>query len=290
MASFLLNDCVVFQRLPGMDTLPHSPPTTGPAPVLEFDRIVQEFPSPSRPAGLRVLDGISFDVRPGQFTAVVGPSGCGKSTLLHMAAGLLAPTGGDVRHGGQSVRAINRQVGFVPQQAQLFPWKTLYQNVELPLLLRRVPAAERASRVRAAIESVGLAGFGAHYPHQLSGGMQKRGAIARTLVYAPEIILMDEPFGALDAQTRMVMQDDLQRLRARQSTTIVFVTHDLAEAILLADTVVLLTRQPTRMKAEIAIDLPRPRNVFEPHRTPGFTEAYDKVWALFRAEITSVIA
>jgi NitT/TauT family transport system ATP-binding protein len=273
-----------------MDAVRHTTALIDSAPVLEFDRIVQEFPSPSRPAGLRVLDGISFAVRPGQFTAVVGPSGCGKSTLLHMAAGLLVPTGGDVRHGGQSVRAINRQVGFVPQQAQLFPWKTLYQNVELPLLLRHVPAAARASRVRAAIEAVGLAGFGAHYPHQLSGGMQKRGAIARTLVYAPEIILMDEPFGALDAQTRMVMQDDLQRLRERQSTTIVFVTHDLAEAILLADTVVLLTRQPTRVKAEIAIDLPRPRNVFEPHRTPGFTEAYDKVWALFRAEVTSVVA
>jgi NitT/TauT family transport system ATP-binding protein len=273
-----------------MDATPRSPQTTDTAPVLEFDRIVQEFPSPSRPEGLRVLDDISFAVRPGQFTAVVGPSGCGKSTLLHMAAGLLFPTGGDVRHGGKSVRAINRQVGFVPQQAQLFPWKTLYQNVELPLLLRRVPAAARAARVRAAIEAVGLAGFGAHYPHQLSGGMQKRGAIARTLVYAPDIILMDEPFGALDAQTRMVMQDDLQRLRERQSTTIVFVTHDLAEAILLADTVVLLSRQPTHVKAEIAIDLPRPRNVFEPHRTPGFTEAYEKVWALFRAEITSVVA
>jgi NitT/TauT family transport system ATP-binding protein len=256
-------------------------------PVLEFDRIVQDFPSPTRPAGLRVLDGISFAVKPGQFTAVVGPSGCGKSTLLHMAAGLLAPTQGDVRHGGASVRAINRQVGFVPQQAQLFPWKTLYQNVELPLLLRRVPAAERASRVRAAIEAVGLAGFGGHYPHQLSGGMQKRGSIARTLVYAPEIVLMDEPFGALDAQTRMVMQDDLQRLWLSRRPTIVFVTHDLSEAILMADNVVLLSRRPTLVKANLAIDLPRPRNVFEPYRTPGFTDAYEKVWSLFRAEIGS---
>jgi NitT/TauT family transport system ATP-binding protein len=276
MASFLLND-----------REPHdAPPMTTIAPLLEFDGIVQDFASPSRPRGLRVLDGISFAVRPGQFTAVVGPSGCGKSTLLHMAAGLLQPTGGDVRHGGASVRAINRQVGFVPQQAQLFPWKTLFQNVELPLLLRGVPAAQRASRVRAALEQVGLAGFGAHYPHQLSGGMQKRGSIARTLIYTPDVVLMDEPFGALDAQTRMVMQDDLQNLRARQTTTVLFVTHDLAEAILLADNVVLLSRQPTRVKANITIDLPRPRDVFEPHRTPGFTQTYERVWAEFRAEIT----
>src|SRR5262245_42219093 len=117
-----------------MDAVPQAASLRSDTPVLEFDRIVQDFPSPTRPQGLRVLDGISFAVRPGQFTAVVGPSGCGKSTLLHMAAGLLFPTQGDVRHGGASVRAINRQVGFVPQQAQLFPWKTLYQNVELPLL------------------------------------------------------------------------------------------------------------------------------------------------------------
>jgi NitT/TauT family transport system ATP-binding protein len=280
VASFLLND-----DLPSVDLRMNDAASV--TPLLEFDRIVQDFASPSRPQGLRVLDGISFAVRPGQFTAVVGPSGCGKSTLLHMAAGLLMPTGGDVRHAGASVRAINRQVGFVPQQAQLFPWKTLFQNVELPLLLRGVPAAQRVARVRAALEQVGLAGFGAHYPHQLSGGMQKRGAIARTLVYTPDVILMDEPFGALDAQTRMVMQDDLQRLWQQQRTTIVFVTHDLTEAILLADNVVLLSRQPTRVRANIAIDLPRPRNLFEPHRTPGFTATYDRVWAEFRAEIAA---
>jgi NitT/TauT family transport system ATP-binding protein len=254
-------------------------------PVLEFEAIVQEFRAPQGEGVRRVLDGISFAVHPGQFTAVVGPSGCGKSTLLHMAAGLLAPTAGAVRHGGAPVASINRAVGFVPQQAQLLPWKTLRENVELPLLLRRVPAAERAQRLGEMLAAVGLAGFEDHYPHQLSGGMQKRASIARTLIYRPDVVLMDEPFGALDAQTRMVMQNDLQALATRQQTTILFVTHDLTEAILLADNVVLLSRQPTRLKADIAIPLERPRNVFQPFHTKGFAELYDRVWSIFQAEI-----
>ncbi|MGO8917254.1 MAG: ABC transporter ATP-binding protein [Stellaceae bacterium] len=257
------------------------------APVLDFDRVVQDFRAPQGGDSRRVLDGISFRVAPGQFTAVVGPSGCGKSTLLHMAAGLLRPTGGVVRHNGTPVVAVNRSVGFVPQQAQLLPWKTLRENVELPLLLRRVAPVERGRRVEEIIAAVGLAGFEAHYPHQLSGGMQKRASIARTLVYAPEVVLMDEPFGALDAQTRMVMQHDLQALRERQRTTILFVTHDLTEAILLADNLVLLSRQPTLLKADIAIPLERPRNVFQPFHTAGFGELYDRVWEVFRAEIAS---
>lgn len=255
------------------------------APVLEFDSIVQEFRLPSGNGSRRVLDGISFDVRAGQFTAVVGPSGCGKSTLLHMAAGLLPPTSGAVRQDGTPIRSVNRRIGFVPQQAQLLQWKTLRENVELPLLLRQVPPGERAERVGEVLAAVGLTGFEDHYPHQLSGGMQKRASIARTLVYRPEIVLMDEPFGSLDAQTRMVMQDDLQSLWSRNNTTIVFVTHDLTEAVILADNVVLLSRQPTRLKADIAIDLERPRNVFQPFHTRGFAEFYDRVWAIFQSEV-----
>jgi ABC-type nitrate/sulfonate/bicarbonate transport system ATPase subunit len=262
-------------------------PTDHRGPVaLEFDGIVQEFRLPSGNGSRRVLDGISFDVRLGQFTAVVGPSGCGKSTLLHLAAGLLSPSAGVVRQNGAAIRSVNRAIGFVPQQAQLLPWKTLRENVELPLLLRQVPAGERTSRVREIVAAVGLEGFEDHYPRQLSGGMQKRAAIARTLVYRPEIVLMDEPFGSLDAQTRMVMQDDLQSLWRRHGTTIVFVTHDLTEAVVLADNVVLLSRQPTRLKADIAIDLERPRNVFQPFHTKDFAELYDRVWAVFRSEVT----
>jgi len=254
-------------------------------PLLEFDRIVCDFRTPSGDGVLRVLDSISFNVRRHQFTAIVGPSGCGKSTLLHIAAGLVPPTSGGVRHGGDPVQGINRAVGFVPQQAQLLPWKTLRENVELPLVLRHVPVAERGRRVREMLDAVGLTGFDQHFPHQLSGGMQKRASIARTLIYEPEIVLMDEPFGALDAQTRMVMQNDLQVLCSREGTTIVFVTHDLTEAILLADNVILLSNLPARVKADVNVELDRPRNVFQPFHTPGFADLYDEVWAIFQAEI-----
>jgi len=253
--------------------------------VLGFDGIVQDFPAPGRGIEIRVLDGISFGVDRGKFVAVIGPSGCGKSTLLQMAAGLLMPTRGAVHHRGRRVSAINTEVGFVPQQPQLFPWKTLAENVELPLLLRGVAAGERKQRVANAIGAVGLKGFEQYFPSQLSGGMQKRGSIARTLVYRPDIILMDEPFGALDAQTRMVMQSDLQSLSMEAGATVVFVTHDITEAVLLADHVVVLSQRPSRMLANIPIGLPRPRNMFEPFRNPGFEAAYDAVWTEFRSQI-----
>lgn len=253
--------------------------------VLAFDAIGQDFPTPGQRTNIRVLDGISFNIERGKFVAVIGPSGCGKSTLLQMAAGLLAPTRGAVRHHGRKVASVNTEVGFVPQQAQLFPWKTLAENVELPLLLRGVAAAERRERVAKALSSVGLSGFEAYFPSQLSGGMQKRGSIARTLVYRPDVILMDEPFGALDAQTRMVMQNDLQTLSLEAGATIMFVTHDITEAVLLADNVVVLSQRPSRLLANIPIDLPRPRNMFEPFRNPGFEAAYDAVWTEFRSQI-----
>jgi NitT/TauT family transport system ATP-binding protein len=202
-----------------------------------------------------------------------------------MAAGLLAPSEGVVRHNGVAIAGVNRQVGFVPQQAQLFPWKTLFQNVELPLALRGIAAAQRRARVLEALAAVGLAGFEDYYPHQLSGGMQKRGSIARTLVYRPDVILMDEPFGALDAQTKMVMQADLQGLARRERATILFVTHDINEAIVLADEVVVLSQRPTRVLATVPIASPKPRNIFEPFRNPGFEEAYGRIWSIFKSEL-----
>ncbi len=259
--------------------------TEAPLPAVQFQEITQQFANPVGGGMLRVLESISFAVSPGQFTAVIGPSGCGKSTLLHMAAGLLKPSRGQVVHRGKRVSAINREAGFIPQQAQLFPWKTLYENIELPLLLRGVSVPERRRRVAEWIASVGLTGFESHYPHQLSGGMQKRGSIARTLVYRPDLILMDEPFGALDAQTRSVMQNDLQMLAADSETTIVFVTHDISEAILLADNVIVLSQRPTRLLANIEVDLPRPRNVFEPFKTPGFSDVFERIWSIFSSEV-----
>ena len=268
-----------------MSTLPSPIASRPQVPTLEFARVVQDFSDPAGKGVLRVIDGVDFVVEEGRFTAIIGPSGCGKSTLLHMAAGLLSPTAGTVRQSGRAIVGINRRVGFVPQQAKLLPWKTLSENVELPLLLRQVAPKEREQRCRDIIASVGLTGFERYFPHQLSGGMQKRASIARTLIYRPELILMDEPFGALDAQTRMFMQDDLQRLSSTEGSTILFVTHDLTEAILLADSVVVLSRRPARVKADLAIDLPRPRNVFEPFRTQGFTDTYDRLWAVFKSEL-----
>ncbi len=255
------------------------------ASALAFTKIRQEFPGPGSAPPTCVLDGVSFAVREGEFIAVIGPSGCGKSTLLQMAAGLLVPTGGQVLHRGRPVAGVNREVGFVPQQAQLFPWKTLAENVELPLLLRGVAPAERRVRVAQALAAVDLDGFEHHFPNQLSGGMQKRGSIARTLIYRPDVILMDEPFGALDAQTRMVMQSDLQTLAIDARASVLFITHDIAEAVLLADRVVVLSQRPSRMLADVAIDLPRPRNVFEPFRNPGYEAAYEEVWSRFRTQI-----
>ena len=259
--------------------------TAQPAPVLEFSGIRQLFAAPAGGAALEVIDGVSLTVNPAEFVAVIGPSGCGKSTLLQMAAGLLSPTQGWVEHNGRRVESVNREVGFVPQQAQLFPWKTLIQNVEFPLELRGVGAAERRQRAQAAIASVDLAGFEDHYPYQLSGGMQKRASIARMLVYSPDVILMDEPFGALDAQTKLTMQSDLQALVGASEAAVLFVTHDITEAIMLADKVVVLSRRPARVIATVKIDLPRPRNVFEPFAVAGFTETYEEIWRLFRSEI-----
>jgi NitT/TauT family transport system ATP-binding protein len=252
--------------------------------VLEFQQVSKAFPAPTGGARL-IVDALSFALQPGQFTAMVGPSGCGKTTLLHLAAGLAMPTRGEVRQAGTTVTDVNHKIGYVTQQANLFPWFTLRENVEFPLLLRGVPADERRERSAKFLALAGLTGFEDHYPHQLSGGMQKRGSIIRTLVYAPDVVLMDEPFGALDAQTRMVMQNELLALWQQQRTTILFVTHDLVEAVALADNVILLGKQPTRIKADFAIDVPRPRNVFEPFRMPGFVETYERIWATFRSEV-----
>lgn len=258
-------------------------------PVLEFRRVSKSFAAPDGAARL-IVDALSFALRPGQFTAIVGPSGCGKTTLLHLAAGLAAPSAGEVRHAGTRVADVNHRIGYITQQANLFPWFTLRENVEFPLLLRGVAPAERRERSARFLALAGLTGFEDHYPHQLSGGMQKRGAIIRTLVYAPDVVLMDEPFGALDAQTRMVMQSELLALWQEQRTTILFVTHDLVEAVALADNVILLGKQPTRIKADFPVEVPRPRDVFEPFKMPGFVATYERIWTTFKSEVAPAAA
>lgn len=257
------------------------------ADILSFDGITRDYPQPGRRQTVRVLDGVSFSAAPNQFTAIVGPSGCGKSTLLQMATGLDAPSSGAVRYRGDDVSGARSEIGYITQKANLFPWMTLAKNVELPLIVRDVTQEKRRELVARYLDLAGLTGFENHYPHQLSGGMQKRASIVRTLIYSPPVVLLDEPFGSLDAQTRMQMHGDLLRLWEQQEQTVVFVTHDLQEAVTLADHIVLLSRQPTVVKAEVPIGLDRPRDVFEPYSMPGFVETYDRVWNLFRSEVIS---
>ena len=246
------------------------------APILTLRHVSRRFVRRGRV--VPALDGVSLDVGAGELVTIVGPSGCGKSTLLNLISGLLPVSAGQVLYKGAPVRGVNTQIGYVTQADNLYPWRTLRENVEFPLELRGVPRAERRGRAAAAIERVGLAGFEEHYPHELSGGMRQRANIVRTLVYDPEVILMDEPFGPLDAQTRVLLQDQLLRLWDAARKTIVFITHDLTEAVALADRVVVMTARPGRVKRVCAVPLGRPRDLFHLHDDERFRVTYDTLW------------
>jgi ABC-type nitrate/sulfonate/bicarbonate transport system ATPase subunit len=228
---------------------------------------------------------VTLPVEQGSFTTIVGPSGCGKSTLLKIIAGISLPYVGHLRFKGKDVTTINTNVGFITQDSNLFPWLTLIENVELALKIRGVSMEQRAQTARKFIDTMQLTGFETHYPFELSGGMQKRGSIIRTLIYDPDVILMDEPFGPLDAQTRLVLQDELLRIWDANKKTILFVTHDLTEAIALSDKVVLFTGRPGTVKRIFDVPLPRPRNVFEIHNERGFNDLYHEIWDHFKTEI-----
>jgi NitT/TauT family transport system ATP-binding protein len=231
------------------------------------------------------IDGVTFDVPPGKITSVVGPSGCGKTTLLRLAAGLVATSGGNVFYAGASVTELNTNVGYVTQDSNLFPWLTALGNVEFPLAVRGVAATERRDKAMHWLRLVGLEGFENSYPSQLSGGMQKRVSIVRTLIYEPAVVLLDEPFGALDAQTRMGLHHELLELWREKKSTMLFITHDLVEAITLSDQIVVMTRRPGRVKQIYQVPLARPRNVFEIYLEPGFEEAYATLWTHFKSEL-----
>ena len=244
------------------------------APVLiDFDAVVARF------GPLQAMGPTTLQVRKSEFLAIVGPSGCGKSTLLNMVAGMLRPAEGAVRYDGAIVDGPNSDVGYITQKNYCLPWRTVERNVRLPLEFRGVPAAEIGPRVRQAIRQVGLAGFEQAYPRQLSGGMLQRVMIARTLAYAPQTYLMDEPFGSLDAQLRMRMHSELLALWELTGATIVFVTHDLQEAITLADRVVVMSKRPGRPKLVVDIGLPRPRDVVDVHANPAFGAYFKQLWA-----------
>jgi len=234
---------------------------------------------------IQAMAGVSLDVSAGEFLTVVGPSGCGKSTLLNIVCGLLAPSRGSVLYKGARLTGVNTEIGYVTQADNLYPWRTLRENVEFPLEIRGVARGERRARAAALIERVGLAGFEDHYPYELSGGMRQRANIIRTLVYDPEVILMDEPFGPLDAQTRLLLQDQLLKLWDGARKTIVFITHDLGEAVALADRVVVMTARPGTVKRICPVPLERPRDLFHLHDDERFRQTYDTLWDDLEAEV-----
>lgn len=231
------------------------------------------------------LDSIDLAVAQGEFVTVVGPSGCGKSTLLNLIVGLLRSSSGRILFRGDPINGICTKIGYVTQKDNLLPWRTLIENVEIALEIRGIENSARRQRAQELIGQVGLSGFEDHYPHELSGGMRQRANIIRTLIYDPELILMDEPFGPLDAQTRVVLQDQLLKLWLASRKTIVFITHDLIEAITLADRVVLMTSRPGRIKSIENVTIPRPRNVFQIHERPEFRSAYERLWEQLRPEV-----
>ena len=228
---------------------------------------------------------LTFDVAPGEFVAVVGPTGCGKSTALSLVSGLEPPSEGEVLVNDQPVRGIPSGVGYMFQSDAILPWRSVLDNVAAGPRYRGVAKAAARERARVWVDRVGLGGFAGYYPHQLSGGMRKRVALAQTLVNEPGILLMDEPFSALDVQTRALMQDELLRLWAGTGAAVAFVTHDLEEAIALADRVVVMTASPATVKATFAVPLERPRDVEEIRMTPAFVDAYREIWESLREEV-----
>ncbi|MEU3168605.1 ABC transporter ATP-binding protein [Streptosporangium sp. NPDC006930] len=227
---------------------------------------------------VQALSNVSLGIRRGRFVCFVGPSGCGKSTLLNVFAGLLRQTEGQVYFDGRELGGVNTGAGYITQHDTLLPWSTVESNIELALRVRGYGKAERKARVERALESVGLEGFRTLYPSQLSGGMRKRVLLARTLAYEPSLILMDEPYGALDAQMRQRLQTQLLETWSAGDKTIVFVTHDLDEALLLADEIVVFAARPGRIVYRTEVNLPRPRDLTSLRTDPGFGELWQDLW------------
>jgi NitT/TauT family transport system ATP-binding protein len=261
-----------------------------PAPALSLDAISCTFPGRDGVPTTAVREA-SVSVADGEFVSLVGPTGCGKSTLLNVAAGLLAPSAGEVSVFGHRLTGLNRRAGYLFQTDALLPWRTALDNVMLGLQLRGTPREESAARANDWLRRVGLAAHGGKYPHELSGGMRKRVALAQTLILDPKMLLMDEPFSALDVQTRSLMENELLGLWSQDRKSVLFVTHDLEEAISLSDRVVVLSAGPaSRPIAEFAIDLPRPRDVAEIRLTPRFVELHTTIWQALREEVLKTYA
>ena len=252
--------------------------------AIELRNVTKRFRTPNGNAYTALRD-LTLSVAPGEFCAVVGPTGCGKSTTLGLISGLERPSAGEVLVMDKPVQGIDPRIGYVFQSDAVFPWKNVLRNVATGPLFRGVNKAEALERAREWIARVGLAGFEDRYPHQLSGGMRKRVALAQTFINEPQILLMDEPFSALDVQTRTLMEDELLQLWSATSASVVFVTHDLEEAIALADKVCVITAGPGTVKGIYSVDLPRPRHVAEIRFNPQFIELYHTIWEDLRNEV-----
>ena len=253
---------------------------------MSHDRAVELDAVSVRFDGYPAIDEVTFGVPEGQFVAIVGPTGCGKSSLLNLVAGLLHPTSGAVRTSGRRFHGVNPDAAYMFQQDALLPWKRVLDNVMLGPILRGQTRQDAGENAREWIDRVGLSGFEDRYPYQLSGGQRRRAAMAQVLINRLPLLLMDEPFGALDVQTRALMENELLGLWMELRATVLFVTHDLEEAIALADRVLLFTAGPNaRVKGDFKVDLPRPRNVMEVRFSPGFSELYDDIWSSLRQEV-----
>jgi len=255
--------------------------------AVEFDRITCTFAARGRASGsYTAVKDVTLSIAEGEFVSVVGPTGCGKSTLLNVAAGLLRPSSGELRVEGKPLAGINRRAGYMFQAEALMPWRSALGNVTAGLEFRGVAREEARRRANEWLERVGLSGFGDRYPHQLSGGMRKRVSLAQMLILDPHIVLMDEPFSALDVQTRQLMENELLELWSADRKSVIFITHDLEEAISLSDRVVVLSAGPaTHPIGEFVIDLPRPRDVSEIRMTPRFIELHDRIWHSMKEEV-----
>jgi NitT/TauT family transport system ATP-binding protein len=257
---------------------------------IELDGVTKRFLTPSGDV-FTALEDVNLVAEPGQFCAVVGPTGCGKSTTLTLVSGLDRPSAGTVRVGGALVEEIPSGISFVFQTDALMPWKSVLANVALGPTFRGVRKKQAQAEARGWLRRVGLSGFEDRHPHQLSGGMRKRVALAAALINAPSILLMDEPFGALDVQTKAIMSNELLGLWEQTKPTVMFITHDLEEAIALADRVVVMTAGPGTIKAVYDIDLPRPRGAVQEIRfEPRFLELYQQIWESLRDEVERAYA
>ena len=252
-------------------------------PLIEFRGVAKHFfvGGELRPA----VEGVDLDVRPGEIVTLVGPSGCGKSTLLNMAAGLFGPTRGSVRYREADVSGLNHAVGYMTQQDHLLPWRSVIDNIVLPLEVRGEPRDRRYARAQDLIRLVGLQGFERHFPSQVSGGMRKRCALARLLAYDPETLLMDEPFGALDAQLRLGLQSELLRVVRSLGKTVLFVTHDLDEAIAMGDRCAVFEGRPGRITTVLEIDLPAQRDLLTLRFDRRYLELTQELWTRMAPEL-----